>query len=121
MSISGSRSELSPTFTVVAIPYEEVVQYVTVVTAAQMNALHAASNSVRTFYGLGGMRWIDTVIAGKTQVRDWSLHVLELRAGIEGVVYSVNAFDSVDAFDISIPAWIDTAIPNLEKHGRMGA
>ncbi|MDR0396046.1 MAG: hypothetical protein LBH66_01925 [Oscillospiraceae bacterium] len=74
-----------------------------------MNALHTATNNVRTFYGLINMRWVDPTIAHKTPIRDWLLHIAELRAGMEGVVYLINAFDAEDAFDVPIPQWIDNS------------
>ncbi|GHU66181.1 hypothetical protein FACS1894184_03540 [Clostridia bacterium] len=106
MNDSGSSAEVTRSFTVAQLAFVPIVQYVTIVTAAQMNTLHNAVNYIRAFYGQGNMRWVDPIVAGKTQVRDWPLHVLELRSGVEGVIYAVNAFDNVDTFDIPIPSWI---------------
>jgi hypothetical protein len=103
---SGSSAEITRTFTIAQSSFENIVQYATVVAAAQMNTLHTAVNNIRAYYGLINMRWIDPITAGKTQVRDWPLHIAELRSGIEGVVYAVNGFDAEDTFDIPIPQWI---------------
>jgi hypothetical protein len=102
---SGSSPEIIRSFTVAALPYIDVIQYQTVVTAAQMNTLHNAANRVRGFYGFTSMRWIETIIAGQTQIRDWLLHIAELRAGIEAVVSRVNGHDDVEMFDITTPTW----------------
>jgi hypothetical protein len=103
---SGSSTEITRTFSIVQPSFEDFVQYVTVVAAAQMNTLHTAVNKIRAYYGLINMRWVDPITTGKTQVRDWPLHIAELRSGIEGVIYAVNGFDAEDTFDIPIPQWI---------------
>jgi hypothetical protein len=103
---SGSSAEITRTFTIAQPSFGEIVQYVTIVTAAQVNTLHNAANSIRAYYGQINMRWVDPIIVGKTQVRDWPLHVAELRSGVEGVIYAVNGFDAEDTFDIAIPQWI---------------
>jgi hypothetical protein len=103
---SGSSAEVVRSFTVTALLYVDVIKYQTVVTAAQMNALHSAANLIRKFYGFTSMRWVDTIVAGQTQIRDWPLHIAELRAGIEAVVSRVNGHDAVESFDIATPSWI---------------
>jgi hypothetical protein len=102
---SGSSTEVARTFTVAVLPFIEVVQYVSVVTAAQVNTLHSGVNHVRAFYGISNMRWTEPIISGKTLIRDWPLHIAELRSGVEGIVYTVNAFDAEDSFDIPLPTW----------------
>jgi hypothetical protein len=103
---SGSSAEVVRSFSIAVLPYTDVIQYQTVVTAAQMNALHNATNRVRAFYGFTSMRWVDTIVAGVTQIRDWPLHIAELRAGIEAVVSRVNGHDVAESFAIATPAWI---------------
>jgi len=71
-----------------------------------MRSLRTAINNVRDFYGLSAVSWSEDVIAGKTTVKNWPFHVLELRKAIEQVVDSINAFDVASANKLPDPAWI---------------
>ena len=48
----------------------------------------------------------EDVITGKTHVKNWPFHVLELRKAIEQVVDAINAFDVAWVNKLPDPAWI---------------
>lgn len=43
-----------------------------------------ALNTIRAYYSLSAVKWAEEVAAGKTQVKNWPFHVLELRAANPG-------------------------------------
>ena len=69
-------------------------------------SLRTAVNNVRDFYGLSVVSWSEDVVAGKTTVKNWPFHVLELRKAIEQVVDAINAFDAAWTNKLPDPAWI---------------
>ena len=106
---SGSEAvspEVVRSFTVLASPFEEIIANVTKVKAAHIRSLRAAVNNVRDFYGLSAVGWSEDVITGKTHVKNWPFHVLELRKAIEQVVDAINAFDVAWVNKLPDPAWI---------------
>ena len=106
---SGSEAvspEVIRSFTVLASPFEEIVPNVTKVKATHMRGLRTAVNNVRDFYGLSAVGWSEDVITGKTHVKNWPFHVLELRNAIEQVVDSVNGFDVAWTNKLPDPEWI---------------
>jgi hypothetical protein len=74
------------------------------VTAAQMKTLSTASNNIRSYYNLTNQ--ITQVTAGRTPIRDWPLHIAELRTTIEGVIHFINSFDVGETFGVPIPPWL---------------
>ena len=74
-----------------------------------MRCLRTAVNNVRDFYGLSAVSWSEDVIAGKTYVKNWPFHVLELRKAIAQVVDAINGFDVAWANKLLDPAWIPIA------------
>ena len=106
---SGSEAvspEVVRSFTVLASPFEEIEPNVTKVKATHMRSLRTAINNVRDFYGLSVVSWSEDVVAGKTTVKNWPFHVLELRKAIEQVVDAINAFDAAWTNKLPDPAWI---------------
>jgi hypothetical protein len=99
-------SEVARSFTVLTSPFEEIIANVTKVKASHMRSLRTAVNNVRDFYGLSAVCWSEDAITGKTYVKNWPFHVLELRKAIELVVDFINAFDVTWANKLSDPAWI---------------
>ena len=71
-----------------------------------MRSLRTAVNNVMDFYGMSAVSWSEDVITGKTHVKNWPFHVLELRKAIEQVVDAINAFDVAWANKLPDPAWI---------------
>ena len=109
-SVDSASEAVSPevvrSFTVLASPFEEIEPNVTKVKAAHMRSLRTAVNNVRDFYGLSVVSWSEDVVAGKTTVKNWPFHVLELRKAIEQVVDAINAFDAAWTNKLPDPAWI---------------
>jgi hypothetical protein len=111
-SVDSGSEAVSPdvvrTFAVLASPFEDIVANVTKVKAAHMKSLRTAINIVRDFYGLSAVSWSEDVIAGKSYVKNWPFHVLELRKSIEQMVDFINGFDMTWVNKLPDPAWIPT-------------
>ena len=52
------------------------------------------------------VKWAEEVTAGKTQVKNWPFHVLELCRVLEQVIDFINGFDTAGANKISPPLWL---------------
>ena len=98
--------EVVRSFMVLASPFEEITPNVTKVKASHIRSLRTAINNVRDFYGLSAVSWAEDVIAGKTAVKNWPFHVLELRKAIAQIVDVINSFDVTWTNKIPDPAWI---------------
>ena len=109
-SVDGGSEAVSPevvrSFMVLASPFEEIVANVTKVKASHMRSLRTAVNNVRDFYGMSAVSWAEDIISGKTHVKNWPFHVLELRKAIEQVVDGINGFDVAWANKLPDPVWI---------------
>ena len=106
---SGSEAvspEVVRSFTVLASPFEEIAPNVTKVKASHIRSLRTAINNVRDFYGLSAVSWSEDVTTGKTYVKNWPFHVLEIRKAIEQVVNFINGFDVTWVNKIPDPVWI---------------
>lgn len=106
---SGSEAvspEIVRTFTVMTSPFEAIVTNMTKVKATHMRSLRIAINNIRDFYGMSAVSWSEDVIAGKTYVKSWPFHVLELRKAIEQVVDTINVFDLAWTGKLPDPSWI---------------
>jgi len=93
----ASSPSMSGTFNLEASPFEEIVPGETHVKAAHILTLRTAINNLRYYYRLLAYVWPGGIIPGRTQVRDWPLHVLELRAAIQGIIDKINSFDNTAA------------------------
>lgn len=95
------------TFTILPPPFEDIIANETQVKASHITTLRTAVNHVRNYYNLPNYIWSREIIPGRTQVRDWPFHILELRAALQGVVDVLNNFDSTSTtFDIPHFEWI---------------
>ncbi|GHU79281.1 hypothetical protein AGMMS49992_31050 [Clostridia bacterium] len=103
---AGASAEETRTITIAALTVEDIVPGVTLVKAAHMQSLRDAANSVRLYYGLSASIWQEVIIASRTQVRDWPLHMKELRTALDAVIVTINGFDTVAAFDVPLVSWI---------------
>ncbi len=112
-SVDSGSEAVSPeavrSFTVLASPLEEIALNVTKVKASHIRSLRTAINNVRDFYGLSAISWSEDIIAGKTYVKSWPFHVLELRKAIAQIVDVINSFDVAWANKLPDPAWIPIA------------
>jgi len=106
---SGSEAvstEVVRSFTVLVSPFEGIVANVTKVKASHLRIIRTAVNNIRDFYGMSAVSWSEDVVAGKTTVKNWPFHVLELRKALEQVVDTINAFDLAWTNKLPDPAWI---------------
>lgn len=95
------------TFTVLASPFEEITANETHVKADHITTLRTAVNQVRNYYNLPNYAWSQEIIPGRTQVRDWPFHILELRAALQGAADVLNHFDITNTtFDIPEIDWL---------------
>lgn len=97
--------EVSRAFTLLPSPFETITAGATKVKAEHISALRTAVNTVRDYYGLPAVSWGEVVTAGKTYVKNWPLHILEIRNAIEPVVELVNQFAAGSVFDIPEVEW----------------
>lgn len=94
-------------FTVLPSPFENITANETHVKADHITALRTAVNQIRNYYNLPNYAWSQEIIPGRTQVRDWPFHILELRAALQGAVDVLNHFDSTNTvFDIPDIDWL---------------
>jgi len=104
--IEASSPEVSRTFTVLASPFETITANVTHVKANHITALRTAVNNVRAYYGLAAAVWKEEISAGRTEVKNWPFHILEIRRAIEPVISLINNFDTVTVFDVLAVTWL---------------
>jgi hypothetical protein len=76
-----------------------------------MITLRAAVNTLRLYYTLSPARWKEPIVAIRTQIRDWPLHVQEIRVALVELIAAINLFDLVSTFDIPGVPWIPLDIP----------
>ena len=92
--------------TVLASPFETITANETKVKAAHILALRTAVNTVRNYYGLSAVVWSESIVAGKTYVKNWPFHILEIRTDIKPVIDLINQFDTVSTFDVPGFDWL---------------
>jgi len=102
-------AEVNRGFTVAAPPFDEITANETTVKAAHIQTLRTAVNAVRRYYGMTAMVWSEEVVAGRTPIRNWTFHVLEVRKAIEQVIETINSFAPGSTFGVSIPDWLPPA------------
>jgi hypothetical protein len=82
------------TFTIRQSPFENIVANETHVKAAHIQTLRNSLNAVRNFYNMTNFAWSSAITAGQTPVRDFPLHILELRSAVDAVIAHINSFCS---------------------------
>ena len=103
----SSGASVTRSFTILDSPFEAIITGVTHVKATHIQRMRTAVNNLRHYYNLSAYAWNDSIIAGKTQVRDWGSHILELRAAVQGVIDKINSYDSAtQTFDIKAVDWL---------------
>jgi len=98
-------TDVSRTFTLLPSPFETIIANETKVKAEHITALRIAVNIVRHYYGLSTHVWNKTITARKTYVKDWPLHVLEIRNAVEPVIDFINQYAAGSTFDIPEIEW----------------
>ncbi|HRS21495.1 MAG TPA: hypothetical protein P5510_06995, partial [Clostridia bacterium] len=76
------------------------------VKATHIQTLRSAVNTIRSYYNLSPVTWVEDITAGRTTVKNWPFHITELRKAIEPVVTAINGFDSSSVFDIPPGTWL---------------
>ena len=104
--IESSSPEVVRIFTVLSPPFETITANETHVKSAHIQALRTAVNMARSYYNLPPATWSEESVAGKTTIKNWPFHIVELRKAIEPVVTVINGFDSSSAFDIPPGTWL---------------
>lgn len=104
--IESSSPEVVRIFTVLSPPFETITANETHVKSAHIQALRTAVNMARSYYNLPPATWSEEIVAGKTTIKNWPFHIVELRKAIEPVVTVINGFDSSSAFDIPPGTWL---------------
>jgi hypothetical protein len=102
---AGASAEVTRTFSVSLSLCEPIISKVTIVKAVHLQSLRDAVNHVRHFYGLSPAVWSESIIPHRTQIREWPLHIKEIRAALETVVAAVNSFDGAIMFDVPSIIW----------------
>ncbi|MPN43475.1 hypothetical protein SDC9_191035 [bioreactor metagenome] len=98
-------AEVSRSLTVLASPFEEISANETKVKAGHITALRTAVNTVRNYYGLAPVPWSEEITVGRTEVKNWPLHILEIRAAVEPVIALNNQFGGGTGFTVPEPDW----------------
>ena len=104
--IGSSSPEVVRTFTVLPSPFETVTANETHVKATHIQTLRNAVNTIRSYYNLPSAVWNEDIVAGKTEVKNWPFHIMELRKAIESVITAIKSFASSSTFDIPPITWI---------------
>ena len=104
--IGSSSPEVVRTFTVLPSPFETITANETHVKATHIQTLRNAVNTIRSYYNLPSAVWNEDIVAGKTEVKNWPFHIMELRKAIESVITAINSFASSPTFDIPPITWM---------------
>jgi hypothetical protein len=104
--IESASPEVNRSFTVLPSPFEAIAANETHVKAAHIQVIRDAVNTVRDYYGLAAASWNENVVAGKTTVKNWPFHILEIRLALEPVAALINQFDTASVFDVPEINWL---------------
>ncbi len=104
--VQAESSEVSRSFSVAASPFDKIIPGETRVKAAHIATLRTAVNNVRAYYGLTAYAWTEDIVPGKTQIKNWTYHIIELRKAVEQIVAFINSFDAAITFDVPVPQWL---------------
>jgi hypothetical protein len=102
---AGNSAEVMRSFTVQPDICEPIIASETTVKAAHMQSIRDAVNNIRRYYGMIPVIWSQSIVPHRTPVRDWPLHVKEIRAALEAVAAVINAHDDTDIFDVPQSDW----------------
>lgn len=104
--IEAASAEVSRSVTILASPFEAIAANATKVKAAHITALRTAVNTIRAYYGLAAVSWNEDISAGRTEVKNWPFHILEIRRAIEPIITHINSYDTVTGFDVPTVTWL---------------
>ncbi|GHU82914.1 hypothetical protein AGMMS50284_5570 [Clostridia bacterium] len=107
----ASGTAVERVFSVIPAPFEEILANETHVKARHILDLRTAANTVRNYYNLPAFVWAHEIVPGRTEVRDWPFHIIELRAAIQGVIDKINTFDeTAQEIRVAPISWIDIGL-----------
>lgn len=104
--LGAFSQEVIRTFYVLTSPFEIITANVTRVKAVHIQTLQTVVNTIRQFHHMTSASWNEEIIAAKTSIRNWPIHILELRAALEPVITMINDFDVNTTFDIPTVTWL---------------
>lgn len=104
--IEASSGEVNRSITILPSPFESISVNATKVKAVHITALRTAVNTIRIYYGLVAVSWNEDVSAGKTEVKNWPFHIVEIRRAIEPIITHINSYDTVANFDVPTVTWL---------------
>lgn len=102
---AAPSNDVVKNITLLPLPFEAIESNVTKVKAAHILMFRTAVNNIRDYYGLSLVTWKEPITAGVTYVKNWPLHILELRQALTSVVDFINQFDIGASFDIPEVVW----------------
>lgn len=107
LASSSSAATRSTTYAVPTFTDSTITSGTTAIKAAHITELRTYINTVRAYYGLAAVSWVDTITAHVTSTAGWVSHITEMQAAIDDVVALVNCWDT-QAEDnlIDVPVWI---------------
>jgi hypothetical protein len=104
----STGASVNRSFAIAPSPFEDITTNETHVKAAHIQALRSAANDLRNYYHLPAYVWASEIIPGRTQVRDWPFHILELRAAVQGIIDKIHSFDrAFEENEVAPVDWID--------------
>ncbi|MGF7146286.1 hypothetical protein HNQ56_004753 [Anaerotaenia torta] len=104
--LMSSSPEATLTFSVLPSPFETIMPNVTHVKASHIQALRVATNTIRQFHHMTPITWGEGIMAGRTAINRWQVHIVEIRTALEPVIAMINDFDASTTFDIPTIAWL---------------
>lgn len=104
--IEAPSGEVSRSVTVLASPFEAIAANATKVKATHIMTIRTAINAIRAYYGLASVSWNEDISEGRTEVKNWPFHILEIRRSIEPIITFINEFDTVSTFDVPPVSWL---------------
>ena len=115
--VRSPSAEVLRTITILPSPFETITANVTPVKATHIKAIRDAVNIARNYYCLSAFSWNGDIIAGKSTIKDWPLHIMEIRRALVPPITKINGFDSDSStFDLPPGDWktIGTGRPDAE-------
>lgn len=100
----GPSIDVVRNFTILPSTFETITANETKVKARHVSDLRVAVNTIRSYYGLPPVSWNETIIPGKTYIKNWPLHIIEIRNSIEPIIDLINQFEAGTITEVD---WID--------------
>jgi hypothetical protein len=120
--VRSQSTEVVRAFMVLVSPFETITAGVTHVKAEHIRGIRNAVNTIRNYYCLPLIAWNGDVTAGKTTIKDWPFHIVEIQRALVPVITKINDFDpNSSSFDIPPGDWqpIGTGRPKADVMGQL--